>query len=74
LRRDPHILDWLAHWRSRTPPIVLATHVNNVVRLRHILEALARNERMPDLAHLLRPDDSPQRERKIPRPLTADHD
>jgi hypothetical protein len=41
LRRDPHILGWLAHLRSRTPPIVLATHVNNVVRLRHILEELA---------------------------------
>jgi hypothetical protein len=74
LRRDPHILGWLAHLRSRTPPIVLATHVNNVVRLRHILEELAWNEQMPDLAHLLRHDDSPRRERKIPRPLTAEHD
>jgi site-specific recombinase XerD len=74
LRRDPHILGWLAHLRSRTPPIVLATHVNNVVRLRHILEELAWNEQMPDLAHLLRHDDCPRRERKIPRPLTAEHD
>jgi len=74
LRRDPHILGWLAHLRSRTPPIVLDTHVNNVVRLRHILEELAWNEQMPDLAHLLRHDDSPRRERKIPRPLTAEHD
>jgi site-specific recombinase XerD len=74
LRRDPHILGWLAHLRSRTPPIVLATHVNNVVRLRHILAELAWNEQMPDLAHLLRYDDCPRRERKIPRPLTADHD
>jgi integrase len=74
LRRDPHILGWLAHLRSRTPSIVLATHVNNVVRLRHILEELAWNEQMPDLAHLLRPDDCPRRERKIPRPLTAEHD
>jgi integrase len=74
LRRDPHILGWLAHSRSRTPPIVLATHVNNVVRLRHILEELAWNEQIPDLAHLLRHDDCPRRERKIPRPLTAEHD
>jgi hypothetical protein len=74
LRRDPHILGWLAHRRSQTPPIVLATHVNNVVRLRHILEELAWNEQMPDLAHLLRHDDCPRRERKIPRPLTAEHD
>ena len=74
LRRDPHILGWLAHLRSRTPPIVLATHVNNVVRLRHILEELAWNEQMPDLTHLLRLDDCPRRERKIPRPLTAEHD
>ena len=74
LRRDPHILGWLAHLRSRTPPIVLATHVNNVVRLRHILEELAWNEQMPDLAHLLRRDDCPRRERKTPRPLTAEHD
>ena len=74
LRRDPHILGWLAHLRSQTPPIVLATHVNNVVRLRHILEELAWNEQKPDLAHLLRHDDCPRRERKIPRPLTAEHD
>ena len=74
LRRDPHILGWLAHLRSRTPPIVLATHVNNVVRLRHILEELAWNEQMTDLAHLLRRDDCPRRERKTPRPLTAEHD
>ncbi len=74
LRREPHILSWLAHLRSRKPPIVLATHVNNVVRLRHILEELAWSEKMPDLAHLLRPDDSPRRERKVPRPLSAEHD
>jgi site-specific recombinase XerD len=74
LRRDPHILGWLAHLRSQTPPIVLATHSNNVVRLRHILEELAWNEQMPNLAHLLRPDDCPRRERKTPRPLTAEHD
>jgi len=74
LRRDPHILGWLAHLRSRKPPIVLATHVNNVVRLRHILEELAWNEQMPDLAHLLRPDDCPRRERKVPRPLLAEDD
>ena len=29
---------------------------------------------MPNLAHLLRPDDCPRRERKTPRPLTAEHD
>jgi hypothetical protein len=62
LRRDPRILGWLAHLRSQTSPIVLATHVNNVVRLRHILEELAWNEQMPDLVHLLRRDDSPRRE------------
>ena len=74
LRRDPHILGCLAHLRSQKPPIVLATHSNNVVRLRHILEELAWNEQMPNLAHLLRPDDCPRRERKTPRPLTAEHD
>jgi site-specific recombinase XerD len=74
LRRDPHILGWLAHLRLRQPPIVLATHVNNVVRLRHILEELAWNEQMPDLAHLLRPDDCPRRVRKVPRPLLAEDD
>jgi site-specific recombinase XerD len=74
LRRDPHILGWLAHLRSQTPPIVLTTHVNNVVRLRHILEELAWSQQMPNLAHLLRHDDCPRRERKTPRPLTAEHD
>src|SRR5207302_7801676 len=32
LRRDPHILGWLGHLRSRMPPIVLATHATFMLR------------------------------------------
>ncbi len=71
LRRDPHILGWLTGLSSQTPPLVKASYRNHVVRLRHLLEELAWTEQTPDLAHLLRREDSPRREERLPRPLSA---
>jgi len=74
LRRDPHILGWLASLSSRKPPLVKASYMNQVVRLRRILEELAWSQQNPDLAHLVRREDSPRREELLPRPLSAIQD
>jgi hypothetical protein len=41
LRRDPHILGWLIHLRSRTPSLAKYTMIARIVRLRRVLEELA---------------------------------
>jgi hypothetical protein len=66
LRRDPHILDWLSSLRAETPPLVLAAYVNKLIRLRRIFEELAWLLQIPDLAHLLRREDSPRAEKCLP--------
>ena len=41
LRRDPHILGWLALLRSQNPPLAAITRANHVIYLRRMLEELA---------------------------------
>ena len=41
LRRDPHILGWLALLRSHNPPLAAITRANYVIYLRRMLEELA---------------------------------
>ena len=74
LRRDPHLLGWLALLRSRTPPRTAISRASYVIYLRRILEELAWAQQLPTLAHLLVPDDVPQREHYLPRPLTQEQD
>lgn len=74
LRRDPHILGWLARLRAQTPPLATASCINLLVQLRGILNELAWAEQMPDLAQLLRRQDVPRLPRRLPRPLTAQQD
>ena len=74
LRRDPHILGWLARLRSKTPPLATASCINLLVHLRGILNELAWAEQMPDLAQLLRREDVPHMPQRLPRPLTAQQD
>jgi integrase len=74
LHRDPHILGWLAHLRSRTPPLAKFTLAARIVRLRRILEELAWTQQLPALAHLLGRDDVPRRDHLLPRPLTPEQD
>jgi site-specific recombinase XerD len=71
LRRDPHILGWLASLRAETPPLVLAAYVNKLIRLRRIFEELAWLQQIPDLAHLLRREDTPRAEKCLPRAFTS---
>jgi integrase len=74
LRRDPHVLGWISRLRSQTPPLVTASCINLLVHLRCILDELAWTQQLPELAHLIRPEDIPRRPRKLPRPLTAQQD
>jgi site-specific recombinase XerD len=74
LRRDPHVLGWISRLRSQTPPLVTASCINLLVHLRCILDELAWTQQLPELAHLIRPEDIPRRPRKLPRPLSAQQD
>jgi integrase len=70
LRRDPHILGWFTHLRSLKP----AVYISRLMRLRCILEELAWTAQVPDLAHLIRREDSPRPPQRLPRALTVQHD
>ena len=74
LRRDPHILGWLALLRSQNPPLATITRSCYVIYLRRMLEELAWTQQLPALAHLLGRDDVPRREHHLPRPLTPEQD
>jgi integrase len=74
LRRDPHLLGWLALLRSRKPPFATITRANYVIYLRRMLEELAWSQQLPALAHLLGRDDVPHKEHRLPRPLTPEQD
>ena len=47
LRRDPHILGWLAQLRARTPPLAKITLAKRVVHLRRLLEEMAWTQQLP---------------------------
>ncbi len=74
LRRDPHILGWLARLRSHTPPLVTASCINLLIHLRCLFDELASTERSPDLALLIRSEDIPRLPQRLPRPLTMQQD
>ena len=74
LRRDPHILGWLAFLRAHQPPLASITRANYVICLRRMLEDLAWTQQLPHLAHLLGRDDVPRKEHHLPRPLTPEQD
>ena len=74
LRRDPHLLGWLALLRSHNPPLAAHTRARSVIHLRRMLEELAWTQQIPALAHLLVPDDVPRGDHCLPRPLTPEQD
>jgi integrase len=74
LRRDPHVLGWLAHLRSRRPALAPTTYILRILLLRVIFQQLARSKNRPDLADLLRRQDVPRAPNRLPRPLTDAQD
>jgi integrase len=74
LRRDPHILGWLAELRSSIPPLANISLILRILCLHRMLEELAYTEQVPTLSRLLSRQDVPRRERTLPRPLLPEHD
>jgi integrase len=74
LRRDPHVLGWLAELWSRTRPLAKSTRALHAISLRRILEELAWTHDLPVLLRLLKPDDVPRPDARLPRPLTSEQD
>ena len=74
LRRDPHILGWMARLRAQTPPLATATCIGRLFALRTIFHELARIYQIAELAHLLQREDIPRSPHTLPRPLTAEQD
>ncbi len=74
LRRDPHILAWLASLRSRQPPLATITYSTHLTHLRCLLQELAWTEDLPALARLIFRQDTPRAEHYLPRPLTTEQD
>ena len=75
LRRDPHILGWMAKLRSRVPPLAPVTYISRLIFLRGILAELAASTPLPELAQLLRRQDIPRAPQRLPRalPMQQDH-
>jgi integrase len=74
LRRDPHLLGWMAGLRSHLPPLAPVTYILRLIFLRGILQELAWTAHLPELAQLLRREDVPRRPHSLPRALSAEHD
>jgi len=77
LRRDPHLLGWLEFlWKRRTPtggPLTNCTRGQHVMRLRTLLDLLA-DLPQPPRPGLLRGQDVPPRQYRLPRPLAPEDD
>jgi len=74
LRREPHILGWLTHLRTQSPPLAPAVYINRLTHLRRILEELAWTAQLPELARRIRREDFPRPPQRLPRALTAQQD
>lgn len=74
LRRDPHIVGWLADLRSHNPPLAKITIAIRVIFLHRMLQDLAWSRQLPALAHLLSRADVPRREEISPRPFLPEQD
>ena len=73
LRRDPHILGWLS-WLACRKPLELPTRILHIISLRRLLEELAWLHELPSLVRLFHPDDLPQQNYRLPRPLSPEQD
>ncbi|MGB7846402.1 MAG: tyrosine-type recombinase/integrase [Candidatus Acidiferrum sp.] len=74
LRRDPHILGWMAYLRAQNPPLATTTCIGRFFALRTIFHELARTSHLAELADLLLREDIPRSPHTLPRPLTAEQD
>ena len=74
LRRDPHILGWMARLRANNPPLATTTCIGRLFALRTIFHELACTSHLAELAYLLLREDIPRSPHSLPRPLTPEQD
>jgi integrase len=74
LRRDPHILGWMALRRSQTPALTTSCYINLLIALRWTFHELAWINELSELAHLIRREDIPRLPYRLPRPLSPEQD
>jgi integrase len=67
LRRDPHLLGWMEQLASRKPPLSISARIGHLLRLRRLLEDL-------DRPGLVRSEDIPRADLRLPRPLSPEDD
>ena len=72
LRRDPHILGSFVDLRTNN--LVPAVYIARLLLMRCMLQELAWNAQIPDLAHLIRREDIPREPQRLPRALTLQQD
>ena len=74
LRRELHLLGWMARLRSQMPPLATSSYIARLIALRSLFYELAWTHRLPELAHLIRREDIPRLPRRLPRPLPIEQD
>jgi integrase len=74
LRRDPHLLGWMARRRSQTPALSTNSYINLLIALRWTFHEMAWMHELPDLAHMIRREDIPRLPYRLPRPLSPEQD
>jgi site-specific recombinase XerD len=74
LRRDPHILGWMARRHSQMPALTTHSYINLLIALRWTFHELAWMSELPELAHLIRREDIPRLPYRLPRPLSPEQD
>jgi integrase len=74
LRRDPHVLGWLAELRSHEPRLAKSTIAIRAVYLHRLLGELAWTKQIPSLMRLLSREDVPRRDQILPRALLPEQD
>jgi site-specific recombinase XerD len=74
LRRDPHILGWMANLRAQNPPLATGSYINLLIALRSTLQELAWTHQRAQLARLILRQDLPRAPQRLPRPLTTEQD
>jgi site-specific recombinase XerD len=74
LRREPHILGWMSHLRSKVRPLSTASYINQLIALRSLFNELAWSDELAELVRLIRREDFPRPPQRLPRPLTLQQD
>jgi site-specific recombinase XerD len=74
LRREPHILGWMSHLRSKVRPLSTASYINQLIALRSLFNELAWSEELAELVRLIRREDFPRPPQRLPRPLPLQQD